>query len=270
VAAQTKIGSHYLEAMEENQFDRLPGGLFTRSFLRQYTHTLGLDENEVLAPFLQQVEAAPVPPRERRRGFSLPPYLPHLRIFVWLAITMAGCSVIYQLWENRPKGLDETAAVQPHAEPNGDASLNAKASHRNEALPKISASDVREDHAVVPAVASESTSRPAVAALRVVLAASEPVWISVKTDGVATYNGTLEGQQSREFDASAKMTVLVGNAGGLAISANGTQVALRGTHGEVRLVELTPNGAHVIPRMPPPAPTLEDHSAAPTESERHP
>jgi hypothetical protein len=100
------------------------------------------------------------------------------------------------------------------------------------------------------------------------LVASEPVWVSIKSDGVPAYTGTLEGQQSREFDASGKMTVLVGNAGGLAISVNGAQVALKGAHGEVKLLELTPKGAQVVPRTSPSPPTPVDRSALAGQSER--
>ena len=56
VASETKIGLHLLEAMEANQFDRLPGGVFKRSFLRQYAHKLGLDEDEVIASLKEQFE----------------------------------------------------------------------------------------------------------------------------------------------------------------------------------------------------------------------
>ena len=49
VAAETKIGRHQLEAIEANQFDRLPGGVFARSFIRQYARLLELDDEEIIA-----------------------------------------------------------------------------------------------------------------------------------------------------------------------------------------------------------------------------
>ena len=36
VADQTRISIHYLEAIEANEFNRLPGGIFNRSFLKAY------------------------------------------------------------------------------------------------------------------------------------------------------------------------------------------------------------------------------------------
>jgi hypothetical protein len=95
-------------------------------------------------------------------------------------------------------------------------------------------------------------------AMRVAFTASEPVWVSIKSDGNRAYTGTIEGQESKQFDAARKMTVLVGNAGALAISLNGKQVGPIGPRGEIRLLVLTPQGAHVVPRTPPtPSPTSD-------------
>ena len=56
VAAETKIGRHQLEAIEANQFDRLPGGVFARSFIRQYARLLELDDEEIIAELKQQFD----------------------------------------------------------------------------------------------------------------------------------------------------------------------------------------------------------------------
>ena len=60
--------------------------------------------------------------------------------------------------------------------------------------------------------------------MQVAFTATEPVWVSVRSDGTRAYSGTLEGRQSREFGASKKMTVLIGNAGALEVSLNGKPV----------------------------------------------
>jgi hypothetical protein len=104
--------------------------------------------------------------------------------------------------------------------------------------------------------------------MRVAFSASEPVWVSIRSDGARTYTGTIGGQESKEFGASRRMTVLVGNAGALEISLNGKQVGPIGPRGEIRLLVLTPRGAHVVPRTPlTPSPT-SDESAPDAKSER--
>src|SRR6202050_2186072 len=49
IARETKINSHLLDAIEKNQFDLLPRGVFAKSFVRQYARILGLDEEEMAA-----------------------------------------------------------------------------------------------------------------------------------------------------------------------------------------------------------------------------
>jgi hypothetical protein len=81
--------------------------------------------------------------------------------------------------------------------------------------------------------------------MHVAITAVEPVWVSVNSDGTTAYKGTLDTQQIRTFDSSAKLTVLVGNAEGLEIAVNGKPVGPVGSHGEVVLLEFTPAGLRV-------------------------
>ena len=41
IAGELRISSRFLEAMEQDEFAKLPGGVFTRSFVRQYGDFLG-------------------------------------------------------------------------------------------------------------------------------------------------------------------------------------------------------------------------------------
>jgi hypothetical protein len=74
------------------------------------------------------------------------------------------------------------------------------------------------------------------------------VWVSIQCDGHAVFNGMLGANQTKTVDMSGKMIVLVGNAGGLDIALNGKTVGPIGPHGEIRLVNLTPNGAQISRR----------------------
>jgi cytoskeleton protein RodZ len=77
VEAKTKIRAKYLRALENEEFDLLPGPTFVRSFLRTYAGFLGLDaqllveefrvQHEVAEePEVQPLTAPAAPPRERR------------------------------------------------------------------------------------------------------------------------------------------------------------------------------------------------------------
>jgi len=52
VSHVTKIGSRMLQAIEEENFDRLPGGIFTKGFIRTYAKHLELNDDEAIAAYL--------------------------------------------------------------------------------------------------------------------------------------------------------------------------------------------------------------------------
>jgi cytoskeleton protein RodZ len=62
ISASTKIGTRLLQALEEDKFNQLPGGIFNKGFVRAYSHCLGLDEDQTVAEYLEASGDAP-PPR---------------------------------------------------------------------------------------------------------------------------------------------------------------------------------------------------------------
>jgi hypothetical protein len=48
ISKRTKIPIHALEAIERNELDRLPRGIFTRGFLRGYAREVGLDPEQIV------------------------------------------------------------------------------------------------------------------------------------------------------------------------------------------------------------------------------
>ncbi len=48
VSDQTRISIHYLEAIEANEYNRLPGGIFNRSFVKAYARYVGYDEKKAV------------------------------------------------------------------------------------------------------------------------------------------------------------------------------------------------------------------------------
>ena len=48
ISDQTRISIHYLEAIESNDYKRLPGGIFNRSFVKAYAKYVGYDEKEAI------------------------------------------------------------------------------------------------------------------------------------------------------------------------------------------------------------------------------
>jgi len=81
VEAATKIRVRYLRALENDEWDVLPGGAYTRSFIRTYAGYLGLDGERLADEFRRSTEdyadrtrepagPAPAPRAPRTRGES--------------------------------------------------------------------------------------------------------------------------------------------------------------------------------------------------------
>src|SRR5919199_648456 len=59
ISSATKISISALEALERNDVSRLPGGIFSRAFVRSYAIEVGLDPDATLREFVQRFEQEP-------------------------------------------------------------------------------------------------------------------------------------------------------------------------------------------------------------------
>jgi cytoskeleton protein RodZ len=77
VSNVTKIGSRMLQAIEEEHFDLLPGGVFNKGFIRAYAKHLGLNDEEAVTDYLACLRQAQIDAHEvwepARAGAPQPP-----------------------------------------------------------------------------------------------------------------------------------------------------------------------------------------------------
>jgi len=57
VAEATKVNLRYLEAIERNQFEQLPGGVFNRGFVRAYAQFIGVDPEAMVNAYLLEEQS---------------------------------------------------------------------------------------------------------------------------------------------------------------------------------------------------------------------
>ncbi|HEV2175675.1 MAG TPA: helix-turn-helix domain-containing protein [Terriglobia bacterium] len=160
ISASTRIGVRFLQALEEDDFAALPGGIFTRSFIRAYASYLGLDQEAVMAEF--QTLAPPddkldfnrlgTKPSSGSRGGRSP-------IVLWLvaAALLAGGWALYRYSHRGPElrpgqasgvmtssapaaNLPSPPATQPAAAPTGANTVSNGPGGETPALPSSSAS----------------------------------------------------------------------------------------------------------------------------------
>src|SRR5688500_11825839 len=127
IANATKISMGALESLEKNDFKRLPGGIFSRSFVRAYAQEVGLDPDETVSEFLKETgetfqppsqiveDNAPIMPEHTDPGLDMQPSLtPKLVKLALIAIPLVAAIVYFAMRETAPgPAAPATAAQQP-------------------------------------------------------------------------------------------------------------------------------------------------------------
>jgi len=61
IRCSTSISLRYIEAIEAEEFTKLPGGVYNTSYIRQYAKAIGFDESVLLERYYEQIKPEPPP-----------------------------------------------------------------------------------------------------------------------------------------------------------------------------------------------------------------
>ncbi len=207
IADATKISVRFLQALEEDRLDVLPGGLFPRAFIRQYAAFVGLDAGELL----EQSTVVPAETAIERRLATPPEH--RLRVSSGHLILGGIALLLVALSLRRP--------AQPEVRPRPRAAA---------AAPAVLATD----RVYPPPAAVHEQAVAADDALVLTMTAQQECWVEVRTDGTTVVNRVLAAGESQTLEARGEIVLSVGNAGGLRIRLNDRPALPLGRSGEVR------------------------------------
>ncbi|HEU5021256.1 MAG TPA: RodZ domain-containing protein [Bryobacteraceae bacterium] len=239
IARRTKIPLRSLEAIESDEFDRLPGVVFTRNFVRLYALDLKTDAESLIARLPKfDLDSAPLPdpPRTYGRNRWDPRVKAAVMSAVWLTVAVAAVAGAWYYYNNYGRHLvTAVAAAPPPLAPPAVAPKSPLSIPAPLLAPAATTPAEPPDRAQVGPLDNE---RP----VQVVLTARDVVWVQVSADGRTAFVGTLQPNDTRTIAADDQVKVLMGNAGGLDISLNGRTLDPLGTKGQTRTVRLTAAG----------------------------
>lgn len=280
VSDELKISVRFLQDMEAGNFEKLPGGVFAKAFVRQYAQLLELDADEIAKDVQHQLEP--------QAGPSLLAETPHVnptpisvpRVAEWESVSDRGgawagwsstvtalglvvvvmliCSGVYAFWQRPRHSVSvqesvQAAAPAPVPVPQQPAAQAPPAMAENPPTAAPSSEPAAQKPETTPTTAA---TVPDVAAPRgavhVELSSQGQAWIRAQADGKYVFSGTMEPNQSRTFDAESNVVLRLGNAGAVTITLNGKQLEPVGPPGQVRTVQLTSGGFQIV--APPKAP----------------
>src|SRR6187397_826745 len=93
IASSTKIAAAALEALEKNDISKLPGGIFSRAFVRSYAVEVGLDPDETVKEFLERFNQDP-PPSAEAMAAAIPEEEKHFEQRQRQAVKALGFGVV--------------------------------------------------------------------------------------------------------------------------------------------------------------------------------
>jgi cytoskeleton protein RodZ len=271
ISSSTKIGTRMLQALEEDKFNQLPGGIFNKGFVRAYSRCVGLDEDQAVADYLQASGDAPPVRTElggredgshentgssstneeivRRLEAGSDSSAPQIPWGLFAAVLLI-VALALSLWSYRDRIMQlirpapTTAAVPVPAATSGVVLPNSS-SPKEKSSPAAAAKISQDSPPTLPAAAPGEFT--------VVVKTREDSWVKVTSDGKTNSSELLTAGSERTFRARKEIVVKAGNAGGIDLQFNGKKLDTKGEYGEVKTVTFGPQG--IVPNAPAPPET---------------
>lgn len=219
VEGLTRIRATYLQALEDEQFDRLPGLVYGKGFLRTYAIALGLDPDPLLEVFPSESPGAQ--PIIGVHGFEIPiqpaaPRSPLRRaakyagLILVVGLLAVGAIGYLQLRQfNAPVPPEAVAPVHPAP---SQPPPSAEPIQPPPAIPEPPPGDVKDQQAPAP---------PSVGGVTIELRATGPSWVRVVADGESAFQGIIDAGDVRTWHADRRVTIRVGNSPAVEVRVNG-------------------------------------------------
>lgn len=232
VARSTKINASILRAIENEEFAKLPGGLFSRGFLRAYAREVGLDPEQIVERFRTEFEGEITPPPETAQPEEQPiskvrpsvvvdeetassRRIQLLQLFVIVLIV-----ALYFALSRRPR--TDLAADADTVTPVAEA---PKAQTPNPAPPNAAPPNAAPNAAApkpdTPVATNGMVPDSPPKSVTLELHPNGPCWVEATADGQRLYASLMDAGQTASVPVNKDVTLRVGDPGTLAFTIDG-------------------------------------------------
>jgi cytoskeletal protein RodZ len=205
----TRISTRFLLALENEDWDKLPGGVFGHGFVRTIARYLGLDEESLLGEYDMarggQALAEPAKPEERIP--SPPKWLPVAAVFVVLLIVIG---LFYA----------------------GRYGWRWYAAHRAAKQSAVSGSPAQSG-------SQNGSTTPADSSLDLSVSTSAATRVRILSDGKLLLDTELPAGETRHFSANQQFEVTAGDSSAVLLELNGQAMPPLGAPGSSGTIVLS-------------------------------
>jgi cytoskeleton protein RodZ len=223
VSRATRIRGELLRRIEADDFAGCGGTVYARGHVRAIAVHLGLDPAEYVAEF-DRTHAAPEAPAAREIFEREVVAMPERKGPNWTAAMAVAAGVLLIV------ALVSLFNTTPESSP------SARQVTSSSPTPTVAPSQPAASETPGPIagyVPGDGVT------MRVTIAAGRS-WVTVRADGKAIFQGTMNAGETRDFAAKRGMNVVLGNAGAVRLVVNGKDLGSPGRNGEVVRLNFTP------------------------------
>jgi cytoskeleton protein RodZ len=229
ITSATRIGPRFLEALENEEWEKLPGGVFNRGFVRSVARYLGLDEENFLAEYdLAHGPIVQTVPENTANHFSSrPKWIPFAAFLIFLVVLGALVTAGVYAWRYYKV---HRAAKQSSESPAAPAPI-----------PTLPPNTVAlavlpiEASRTIPADAATTSQTP----LDLFVSLSATTHLRVLADGTLLVDAELPSGSNRHFPASEEFDITAANSSAVLLELNGQAMPPLGAPGASGTITLT-------------------------------
>ena len=221
ITQATRIGPRFLEALENEEWDKLPGGVFNRGFVRSIAHYLGLGEEAFLAEY-DLAHGAHAEQQAQKHAQKIEDRIPKTPL--WIPVAMVGGILLLAAaiifggiygWRKFVKRSGPKPAAS-FAAPTTDSSMNAIASP--------------------PVVNPSGATEPP---LDLSVSASTLTRVRVEADGALLLDDAIRPGDNRHFSAKTEFVVSAADSSAVLLELNREAMPPVGAPGTSGTITLT-------------------------------
>ncbi|MBR0261605.1 MAG: helix-turn-helix domain-containing protein [Selenomonadaceae bacterium] len=239
----TSIRALYIEAIENGEYDKLPGAIYTKGFIKNYAKFLEMDVDAVAKEFAtdmaelsaeaeaanaapvaeetvpeKKVEVKPVKPEKKSIGYSIHDEGRGSSSKLIVAAVVLIAAVAGGLWSWLSGSEGDVAKVNPPTEQTQPVAT--------EPAPKTDPT---------PVASANPEPQPKQPSDKVEIQArfNDRCWALVTVDGAVVQEGVVEGGQTISWEGKENITFRLGNAGAVEFFQDGKSLGVQGAVGDV-------------------------------------
>jgi cytoskeletal protein RodZ len=215
ITLATRIGPRFLEALENEDWDKLPGGVFNRGFVRSIARYLGLDEEAFLAEYDLAYNAHAQLLEQKHAAQKIENRIPPTPLWMPIAFVVGALLIL--------AGLIYGSIYAWHR----------FVKHRA-ASPASSAVSPGSSTSSAP-----PTNPPQFPALELAVSASAESQVTIQADGTTVFDSALHPGENRHFTANSVFVVTTGDSSAVLLELNGEAMPPAGAPGRSGTITLT-------------------------------